>query len=97
MIKSYCTTSKIGQLRLSLLHSCLLLCWRTEEQSAFEKLSANIRQTEHGSTFVINFNEENQFSFSCQADGIKSQHSSKPSTLGGIVGRVSGQEISLTK
>jgi hypothetical protein len=33
----------------------LPLCWQTQEQSAFEQLSANIRQTNFNYTFVLNF------------------------------------------
>jgi hypothetical protein len=33
----------------------LLLCWRTEEQSAFVTLSTNIGRTESFSAFVVNF------------------------------------------
>jgi len=42
----------------------LLLCWRTEEQSAFEQASSNIGQTEFFSAFVVNFHHQQFYSAS---------------------------------
>jgi hypothetical protein len=49
----------------------LLLCWRTEEQSAFVKPSANIGQTNFNLTFVLNFIISNFIRLRSRAGGYK--------------------------